>query len=133
MALITHDEHCGRVAVVHAVRYPYREHQSGAGLSIYGLTDTHVAGVRVQRQRRAIVAVIVVAADHRVGQRRVQVGVGGFQRGDQRPDRYFLGYLVLDRTGRPHRSVVVFVQNVHFHLLREKKQTNKQITITRTR
>lgn len=103
---------------MYAVGYPDRDHVSGAGLSIYGLAHADDARVRVQHQRRAV----AVVADYRVRQRRVQVGVGGFQRGDQRADRYFLGDFVLDRRARPRRTVVVFVQNRHFHLKKTKTE-----------
>lgn len=91
---------------------------SGAGLSIYGLAHADDARVRVQYQRRAIVvfAAAAAAADYRVSQRRIQVGVGGFQRGDRRSDGDFLGDFVHDGRARPHRPVIVFVQNRHFRL-----------------
>jgi len=104
---------------MHPVGHPYREHVPGAGLPVDGLSHTDVARVRVQRQRRFV----VITVNYRVRQFRVQVGIGSFQRGNQRTDRYFFGNFILDRHARPRRTVVVFVQNLHCHL---RKQNEKR-------
>lgn len=119
----THDEHYGRIAIVHPVRYPYRKYVSRAGLSVNGPAHTDDSRVCVQRQWRTIVIVFIVT-DYRVCQHRVQVGVDGFEGGHHRSDRYFFRDFILDRSARPRWTVVIFIQNRHLHLLREK-QTNK--------